>query len=74
MQRDAHIRIDVDRFWTSEPTRFAPSVIAAVEAAAEELEILRMHMWSGPGHDAKYMAEAGANVLLRAVLRLAGAA
>ncbi|MGH2617284.1 MAG: M20/M25/M40 family metallo-hydrolase, partial [Thermomicrobiales bacterium] len=95
------VTIAVNRFWTSEPTPFAPEVVAAVQAAADELGIATRRFWSGAGHDAKYMQdvapsamifarsinglshceqeystpedlEVGANVLLRAALRLAG--
>lgn len=93
--------VGLDRFWTSEPTPFAGEVVAAVQAAADDLGIATRRVWSGAGHDAKYMQdvvpsamifvrsanglshceqeysapedlEAGANVLLRAALRLAG--
>ena len=99
---DRGVSITLDRFWTSEPTPFAPEVVAAVESAADRLGLPTMHLWSGAGHDAKYAQdlwpsamvfarsqdglshcedefstegdlEAGANVLLHATLRLAGA-
>jgi N-carbamoyl-L-amino-acid hydrolase len=95
------VSIGVNRFWTSEPTPFATEVVEAVQAAADELGVPTRRVWSGAGHDAKYMQdvapsamifarsinglshceqeysapedlEAGANVLLRAALRLAG--
>jgi N-carbamoyl-L-amino-acid hydrolase len=91
----------VDRFWTSEPTPFDPHVVGAVRSAVMSLGIPSRELWSGAGHDAKYVAdrcpsgmifirsqgglshcetefslpedvEAGANVLLRATLALAG--
>ena len=97
------VTMTVNRFWTSEPTPFASEVVDAVQAAADELGIPTRRVWSGAGHDAKYMQEivpsamifarsinglshceqeystpedleAGANVLLRAALRLAGVA
>ncbi len=97
------VTMAVNRFWTSEPTPFASEVVDAVQAAADELGIPTRRVWSGAGHDAKYMQEivpsamifarsinglshceqeystpedleAGANVLLRAALRLAGVA
>jgi N-carbamoyl-L-amino-acid hydrolase len=97
------VTMDVNRFWTSEPTPFAAEVVDAVQAAADELGLPTRRVWSGAGHDAKYMQEivpsamifarsinglshceqeystpedleAGANVLLRAALRLAGVA
>ena len=95
------VSIAVNRFWTSEPTPFAAEAVAAVQAAADELGVASRRLWSGAGHDAKFMQdvtpsamifarsinglshceqeystpedlEAGANVLLRAALRLAG--
>ena len=48
------VEIAVDRFWTSEPTPFAPEVVSAVSAAAEELGVPTRRLWSGAGHDAKY--------------------
>ncbi len=92
----------VVRFWTSEPTVFAEPVIDAISVAVETLDLPTHRLWSGAGHDAKYVAErvpagmifvrsqgglshceteysapedieAGANVLLLATLRLAGA-
>ncbi len=51
------VEIAVDRFWTSEPTPFAPEVVAAVQAAADELGISTRPLWSGAGHDAKYAQE-----------------
>jgi N-carbamoyl-L-amino-acid hydrolase len=94
--------VDVRRFWTSEPTPFAPEVVTAIADAVADLGLPHVDLWSGAGHDAKYAAEmapsgmifvrsqaglshcesefstpaditAGANVLLGAALRLAGA-
>lgn len=99
--RESKTTITVTRFWTSEPTPFATDVVDAVQGAADELGLSTQRLWSGAGHDAKYMQEmapsamifarsvnglshceqehstpedleAGANVLLRAALRLAG--
>lgn len=93
----------VRRFWTSEPTPFDQQVVGAVSEAVDSLGLPRHHLWSGAGHDAKYVADttrsgmifvrsqggrshcetefsepddiaAGANVLLRATLALAGIA
>ena len=47
----------VNRFWTSEPTPFDPEVIAAIEAACASLGLPAGRLWSGAGHDAKYLAE-----------------
>lgn len=91
----------VHRFWTSEPTPFAPAAVEAVRNAVTSLDLPVHELWSGAGHDAKYVADvcpagmifvrsqgglshcetesstpddiiAGANVLLRAALALAG--
>lgn len=95
------VTVRMQRFWTSEPTPFAAQIVDTVQAAADELGLNSRRVWSGAGHDAKYMQgvapsamifarsvnglshceqeystpedlEAGANVLLRAALRLAG--
>lgn len=47
----------VDRFWTSEPTPFAPHVVDAVASAIDALGMPRFDLWSGAGHDAKYVAD-----------------
>ncbi|MEA2523253.1 MAG: beta-ureidopropionase / N-carbamoyl-L-amino-acid hydrolase, partial [Thermomicrobiales bacterium] len=47
----------VRRFWTSEPTPFAPEVVEAVRAACRELGVAAGELWSGAGHDAKYLAD-----------------
>ncbi len=46
----------VGRFWTSEPTPFAPDVLAAVRAACRRPGPPYGELWSGAGHDAKYLA------------------
>lgn len=47
----------VDRFWTSNPTPFAEPVIATIRESCRELGIEAGELWSGAGHDAKYMAD-----------------
>ena len=47
----------VRRFWTSEPTPFDPTVLAAVEQGCATLGLDAGHLWSGAGHDAKYVAD-----------------
>lgn len=47
----------LNRFWTSEPTPFAPEVIAAMRASVAELGLDGGSLWSGAGHDAKYLAD-----------------
>jgi N-carbamoyl-L-amino-acid hydrolase len=99
--RETNTSVSVSRFWTSEPTPFTADIVEAVQGAADELGVPVQRLWSGAGHDAKYVQEmapsamifvrsvnglshceqehsrpedleAGANVLLRAALRLAG--
>ena len=48
---------EVDRFWTSEPTPFDQDVVFAIRASCEELGLDYGELWSGAGHDAKYMAD-----------------
>jgi N-carbamoyl-L-amino-acid hydrolase len=47
----------VRRFWTSEPTPFAPEVVDAVRSAVTALGLPVHELWSGAGHDAKYVAD-----------------
>ncbi|MCC6315637.1 MAG: Zn-dependent hydrolase [Thermomicrobiales bacterium] len=51
------IEITVERFWTSEPTPFATDVVEAVAAACGDTGVDAMRLWSGAGHDAKYMQD-----------------
>lgn len=51
------VEIELDRYWTMEPTPFAPTVTDAVVAACRELEQPEHHLWSGAGHDAKYAVD-----------------
>jgi beta-ureidopropionase / N-carbamoyl-L-amino-acid hydrolase len=48
---------EINRFWTSEPTPFDPSVVSAIQSSCEELSLRYGELWSGAGHDAKYMAD-----------------
>ena len=50
------LTVDLARIWRKEPVPFDPSVIAAVEAAAESLGLSRRRMVSGAGHDACNLA------------------
>jgi N-carbamoyl-L-amino-acid hydrolase len=49
--------VELERFWTSEPTPFAPAVVEAVAAAVRSLGLPERRLWSGAGHDAKYLAD-----------------
>jgi N-carbamoyl-L-amino-acid hydrolase len=51
------VTLAINRFWTSEPTPFAAEVVDAVQAAADELGVPSRRVWSGAGHDAKYMQD-----------------
>lgn len=51
------VRSNVHRFWTSEPTPFEPQVIAAIEQSVADLGLPSRSLWSGAGHDAKYLAD-----------------
>lgn len=52
-----HTRVSVDRFWTSEATAFDGSLVDRVEEVVGSLGLPVLRLWSGPGHDAKYMAD-----------------
>ena len=58
------VTIGVNRFWTSEPTPFAAEVVDAVQAAADELGVATRRLWSGAGHDAKYMQEVAPSAMI----------
>lgn len=47
----------MERFWTSQRTPFDPQVIDAVQTACEEIGAGYLRLWSGAGHDARYMAD-----------------
>jgi N-carbamoyl-L-amino-acid hydrolase len=47
----------IDRFWTSEPTPFDAHVLGAIRQAAASLDLETGDLWSGAGHDAKYLAD-----------------
>jgi N-carbamoyl-L-amino-acid hydrolase len=51
---ESGVAITVNRFWTSEPTPFAPEIVATVQAACDKLGLPSRRLWSGAGHDAKY--------------------
>lgn len=55
--RNRGVEITVDRFWTSEPTPFDPAVVEAIRTACQKLGLDAGELWSGAGHDAKYMAD-----------------
>ncbi|MEX2356035.1 MAG: Zn-dependent hydrolase [Thermaerobacterales bacterium] len=51
------VEIEISRFWTSEPTPFNADVTAAIRRGCEEIAVDYLEMWSGAGHDARYMAD-----------------
>jgi N-carbamoyl-L-amino-acid hydrolase len=51
------VTIDVDRYWTIEPTPFADLVQDAIADACTSLDIEAERLWSGAGHDGKYAAD-----------------
>jgi len=54
---ERNVEIVADRFWTSEPTPFDPTIVSAISAAVDELGLPQCSLWSGAGHDAKYLAD-----------------
>jgi N-carbamoyl-L-amino-acid hydrolase len=53
------VEVGFEPFWRSEPTRFDFGLVDSVERNAAALDIPTMRLVSGPGHDAKYMADMG---------------
>ena len=57
VSEETGVAAKVDRFWTSEPTPFAPEVVGAIGDACRALDVPFGELWSGAGHDAKFLAE-----------------
>lgn len=57
VSEETGVTAKVDRFWTSEPTPFAPEVVETIRDACHDLDVPFGELWSGAGHDAKYLAE-----------------
>lgn len=53
-EQDYQAIVAVD--WAAEPTAFADNVTQAIKDTTEALNYSYLEMYSGPGHDAKYMA------------------
>jgi len=51
------VEATIERFWTSEATPFDTRVQDAIRLAAAALGISTGELWSGAGHDAKYLAD-----------------
>ncbi|WP_144463462.1 M20 family metallo-hydrolase [Siminovitchia fortis] len=50
------VELTITTDWNSETTLFAPAVKDAIKNAADEFGYSAMELFSGPGHDSKYMA------------------
>jgi beta-ureidopropionase / N-carbamoyl-L-amino-acid hydrolase len=57
ISQDRGVNGQVNRFWTSEPTPFDPTVVSAIRSAVSALGLPEHELWSGAGHDAKYVAD-----------------
>lgn len=57
VSREHGVSIDMDCYWTMEPTPFAPEILQTVACACRELGLAEHHLWSGAGHDAKYAVD-----------------
>jgi len=51
------VEATIERFWTSEPTPFDTRVQDAIRLSAASLGFATGELWSGAGHDAKYLAD-----------------
>ncbi|MDP9469226.1 MAG: M20 family metallo-hydrolase [Chloroflexota bacterium] len=56
---ESGVSVTVDRFWTSEATPFDARVVGEIAAACQALGLPEHRLWSGAGHDAKYLADRG---------------
>jgi N-carbamoyl-L-amino-acid hydrolase len=56
---EENVKLDFEPFWRSEPTTFDTDLVNSVERHAAALGIPTIRLVSGPGHDAKYMADLG---------------
>ncbi len=56
---ESGVSVTVDRFWTSEATPFDAQVVGKIAAACQALGLPEHRLWSGAGHDAKYVADRG---------------
>lgn len=50
------VEMDMTTDWHSDTVEFSPAVIQSIKNAADKLNYSSMELFSGPGHDAKYMA------------------
>ena len=55
--RNRGVDVSVERIWTSETTPFDSTVVAAIRAGCQRLELPYEELWSGAGHDAKHLAD-----------------
>jgi N-carbamoyl-L-amino-acid hydrolase len=55
--KSRNVEIAIDRFWTSAPTPFDREILDTIEQVIGTLGHPVHHMWSGAGHDARYIAD-----------------
>jgi len=51
------VSVSTNRFWTSVPTPFDRQVVKVIGKACERVGVEPVRLWSGAGHDAKYVAD-----------------
>ena len=56
---EENVELAFEPFWRSEPTVFDSALVDSVERSAAATGVRSMRLLSGPGHDAKYMADLG---------------
>jgi N-carbamoyl-L-amino-acid hydrolase len=61
---EENVELEFEPFWRSEPTVFDRELVDSVERSAQALGVKTMRLLSGPGHDAKYMADLGAAAMV----------
>lgn len=57
IEAESGVTITIDRFWTSEPTAFDAATVDAIQSACDAVPVKSQRLWSGAGHDAKYMQD-----------------
>ncbi|WP_318036042.1 hydantoinase/carbamoylase family amidase [Halobacillus shinanisalinarum] len=50
-----HVEVTITTDWNSDAVQFSPTVTDAISEAAHNWEYSSLRLFSGPGHDAKYM-------------------
>lgn len=54
---ESSVTMSIHKEWTAEAVHFSEEVMDAINGAAKELDYSTLHLYSGPGHDSKYMNE-----------------